>query len=213
MKTKEIKLPARVEDLRVNHVKALVDKRYDIEDMSLSDMALFMSLFLNKPRTEVDRFEANIVIKMFLHCKELFAKQVPSDEVPEEITINGKDYELVNLKKPTVGWLMDVDGSNFEKDPVRLACICYIPKGSKYGDRIDDDSEELLYPIDSRYSDFEKYFPLMNHINLTTFFLRQYEKLMFGYMVQKRTSEKILKLRETLSTGLRALTSFRKSTQ
>lgn len=79
---------------------------------------------------------------------------------PKEITINGKTYELVNPEKIGVGWHIDWANGDIEKDPVRMACLMYYPKGAIYGEV--DAYDNLINPIKDRYKEFENHLPIIN---------------------------------------------------
>jgi hypothetical protein len=96
--------------------------------------------------------------------------------------------------------------SDFEKDPVRLACMCYIPKGTVYGEM--DDAENVLHPIQSRHEAFSEEFPLMLYLRLHAFFLLKYRKSASAFMVSQRVNQKLSKALSMI--GYYRLTSWLK---
>jgi hypothetical protein len=132
----------------------------------------------------------NTAIKIFDQLNNELAK-VHKKPLPQEIELNGKQYELVNLDRPNVSFIIDSDMSDFEKDPVRLACMCYVPKGTVYGEMTD--AEDVLHPISSRWEDFNEHFDLLLYLRLHAFFLRRFKKSASVYMVSQKVTRKLNK--------------------
>jgi len=123
----------------------------------------------------------------------------------KHITINGKDYDLVNLKTPTTGWVIDSSQSDFQKDPVRLACLCYVPSGTRYGEINEDGS--LVHPISERHEDFKQHFPLDKFLRLQAFFLRQFATSIERSMVKAKARTKAKRKKARLINGWNRLIS------
>jgi hypothetical protein len=197
--------------LRIRHFKALqiLEESYDGE-VTVKSIVSFVAAFNSRKESMIGQCDIFDLKKAFAYYIDLFAG-LRIDKAPrQEITINGKEYELVNMDRPPTAWVMDTDMSDFTKDPIRLACICYVPKGTKYG--VQDAHDNMLYPIQDRYQDFKSEFPLDQFATLNAFFLRRYERLARDYMVRTRTENQIRKVKAVLMTGWQRLTVWRKRT-
>ena len=194
MASTQLKAPKTIDDLRYKHLSAFLTESFKEKGGApdVHTVVEFVSEFFGIMPAMVQRMEYSDLQKVYRHCVGLwsgFGLQRP----PKEIEVNGKQYELINLKRPTAGWVIDSDASDFDADPVRLACICYIPKGTKYGDI--DENENLLHPISERYEEFKQHFPLITHCHLSAFFLRRWLKYAKRYtaIARARTKAKRLK--------------------
>ena len=198
MKYSELRIPKGASSLTLKHIKAvrlLAEWDGKVTNRFMCELVAVMS---NKPLTYImRRCDFNDVTKAFYACvasindlNKTFVNDA-KQPVPKYITINGKDYELTNLERPNMSFIVDSDQSDFVKDPVRLACMCYIPKGTVYGDM--DECENLLHPISERYEDFKEHFPLSVFMNLNGFFLHKYEISAKRYILQVRLRKQIRK--------------------
>lgn len=125
----------------------------------------------------------------FEHLMRIIASVDLNAPVMDEITLDGKTFVRIDPEKAPSGWHADYHKSDFQKDPVRLACMCYIPKGTFYGQL--DQHDNLVYPIHSRYDLFAKEFPLEAYITMNAFFLSKFVQLMNAYTGrQKKTARK-----------------------
>jgi hypothetical protein len=206
-----------VQGLRINHVKALHElSNYDEKDPFRHYCKVVSILSGRSMQYLYTRCDArdiisayNTAIKVFDQLNIKLAK-VHKKPLPKEIEVNGNQYELVNLDRPNVSFIIDSDMSDFEKDPVRLACMCYIPKGTVYGEM--NDAEDVLHPISSRWEDFNKHFDLLLYLRLHAFFLRKYHKSVSVYMVSQKVTRNLNKALSMI--GYFRLTSWlRKLTQ
>lgn len=198
MKYSELRIPKGSKSLTLKHIKAVkIIAEWD-GNITNRFMCELVASMTNKPLTYImRRCDLDDVEKAFFLCLKNIQelnKNFAIDSkkpVPKYITVNSKDYELANLERPNMSFIVDSDQSDFIKDPVRLACMCYIPKGTVYGDM--DESENLLHPISERYKDFEEHFPLELFMNLNGFFLRKYEISAKRYIIQVRLRKQIRK--------------------
>jgi hypothetical protein len=206
-----------VNGLRIKHVKALHELQNYDEKNPFRHFCKVVSILSGRSmqylytrcdaRDIVDAY--NTAIKVFDQLNNELAK-VHKKALPNEIEVNGKTYELVNLERPNVSFVIDSDMSDFEKDPVRLACMCYIPKGTVYGEM--NDAEDVLHPISSRWEDFNEHFDLLLYLRLHAFFLRRYQKSASVYMVSQKVTRNLNKALSMI--GYYRLTSWlRKRTQ
>ena len=192
-KTIDIKLPKTINDLRIKHLKALTDSSFKDQDLDLNGIIKFLANFSLVSVAQLRRCEKNDLINMFNYCMALFNDLKLVGAPPKELTINGVVYSFIDPRKAPVGWHIDVDESDFKNDPTRLACICYIPKGTTYGDL--DANDNMLYPISSRYEDFKEHFKLIDYLELSTFFLLKLKRLMSSYTVKKEMEQKLKKIK------------------
>jgi hypothetical protein len=199
--------------LRIKHVKALHELHNYDEKQAFKHYCKVVSVLSGRSLQYLyTRCDARDIVSAYNAAIKIFGKlnnelaKVHKQPLPKEIEVNGKQYELINLDRPNVSFIIDSDMSDFEKDPVRLACMCYVPKGSVYGEM--DDAENVLHPIQSRWEDFNEHFDLLLYLRLHAFFLRRFKKWGDAYMV----SQKIMaKLRKALSMiGYYRLTSWLK---
>jgi len=202
-----------VNGLRIKHVKALHElSNYDEKNpfrhyckvVSILSGRSMQYLYTRcDARDIVDAY--NMAIKVFDQLNNELAK-AHKKPLPNEIEVNGKTYELVNLERPNVSFVIDSDMSDFEKDPVRLACMCYIPKGTVYGEM--NDAEDVINPISSRWEDFNEEFPLLLYLQLHAFFLLRYKRWASVYMAKRKIQEHLRKA--LLMIGFYRLTSWLK---
>ncbi len=167
----EIKLPKSSKDLRIKHLKPIQSDKY-LGQLDLPLMVEFISDFTGVSKNKLMRIDYKDIVKMTAHINGLYANFDVNKRPPKEITINGKEYEMVNPEKIGVGWHMDWSHLDIESDPVRMACLMYYPKGAIYGDV--DEYDNLLNPIKDRYNDFENHFPLQTFLEASDFFLERF---------------------------------------
>lgn len=167
----DIKLPKSSKDLRIKHLKPIQSDKY-LGQLDLPLMVEFISDFTGVSKNKLMRIDYKDIVKMTAHINGLYANFDVNKRPPKEITINGKEYEMVNPEKIGVGWHMDWSHLDIEADPVRMACLMYYPKGAIYGDV--DEYDNLLNPIKDRYNDFENHFPLQTFLEASDFFLERF---------------------------------------
>ncbi len=198
IKTIDIPLPKSVHDLRIRHLKALTDTSFKDEDITINNIIIFLANISLVSVAQLRRCEKGDLIKHFNYCMALFNEFTLSGKPPKEITINDIEYDFIDPNKAPVGWHIDIEASDFQKDPTRLACICYIPKGTSYGDL--DNNDNVLHPIASRYEDFKEHFSLINFLELNTFFFLKLERSIKKYTEKEKIKKKLLKIK-TLFAG------------
>ena len=193
IKTKEIKLPKSINDLRIRHIAALTDESFKPDNITLNSMCIFVSNVTLININEVRRFDLDDLKKIFFHFMEMFNGYSVTGKPRKEIEVNGKLYELVDPNKAPIGYHIDCEGSDFEKDPVRLACINYIPKGTNYGDL--DQNKNMIHPIAERYEDFKQHFQMTDYLELNGFFLLRYFRLINKFMEKQKVINQLKKIR------------------
>lgn len=173
-------------------MEVLTDERLTDDAHSLEFKVSLVARMAGVDKLDVYQGNMKEVEKAYRHCIGVISTINPSPEPPKTITVEGNDYQLINIDKAPAGWHMDVSLSDFLADPVRMACLAYIPVGTKYGEV--DEHKNLLYPIASRYEDFEKHFPLETFVQMNAFFLNKFAKQMAVSIIQERTRERVEKI-------------------
>lgn len=211
MASTELKAPKTINDLRYKHLSAFCTDSFKEKggDPDPQTIVEFISLFFGIMEPMVLRMEYNDLQKVYRHCVNLWAG-FGLERLPKTITVNGKEYDLVNLKRPSTGWVIDSIHSDFDKDPARLACICYVPKGTKYGDI--DQNSNLLHPISDRHAEFKEHFELKLHAHLSAFFLKRYVVYAKRYMAVQSMKRWSKNLKQAFKRGGKRLTWWRKNT-
>lgn len=173
----EIKAPKSVNDLRIKHLPALLDERYqnDLTQLALNDQLDIMLDFVSKlclvDKRKLLTVDYKDLMKVYNHCANLFNGIDFKKTPPKEITIKGKHYKLVDVDRVSTGWHADFSKIDTEKDHVRMACLFYIPKDSNYSEL--DSTGNLKDRIADRYKDFEEDFDLITFMQASGFFLRK----------------------------------------
>jgi hypothetical protein len=182
MKFTELKLPKTTDDLRINHFMTLAtfsERKMNNLNDAVEMVADFMGVHVNQIKT----LDYKDVIKMYHHICWLYS-EIKITDPKKEIELNGEVFELVNPEKTGIGWHIDFEGCDIEKDPVRLACMYYFPKGQIYG--ATDENHNIINPIASRRDTIEHHLKLQDFINCNAFFLRRFEKSMSLYTAKLR---------------------------
>lgn len=192
----KFKLPESIKDYRIKHLVVLDDERlaepYPSLDLKIDVISkvsgVMKALIYQVHIPDIDQMFSKIIGDL---------SQIKTDGKPlDEIVIDGTTYILINPEKAPAGWHADCAKSDFIKDPVRLACICYIPKGTFYGQL--DQHSNVIHPIRERYELFENEFPLEAFIKLHAFFLQKFERLMKISTAKLRTEQRNQKIRKLI---------------
>ena len=184
-----IKAPKTLNDLRIKHLKALTDEKYQ-KAMNLGTIIEFICLITGAKRSDLNKVNISELRKIHEHCIGLF-KNFQLTEPKQEISILNKDYVLVDPAKVGIGWHIDISNSDLQNDPSRLASLMYIEKGTVYGEL--DENLNMKYSNQGRAKIFEEYLPLPDYLNLVSFFLRQSIELMSNYTESKKIRKSLLK--------------------
>lgn len=169
---KTIKLPKTVKDLRISHFKSFSE--FDDEDMDLSAKVRFVASFTGRSVNFIWSIEKDVFDKMYSHIVKLIATMKINSRPPKEITIDGVEYDLIDPNKCANAWHQDWNLFDIEKDPVKLACLFYHPKGHFYGEI--DANDNLIHPVRWKYQHFKHEMELSTFIECATFFLQSYAK-------------------------------------
>jgi len=207
----ELKAPATINDLRFKHLDAYRSDSFMEQGHAptVATKVKFVASFFSVVEPLVYTLDYDDISKVYRHCLELF-KDFTLSKPAKEITVNGIEYELVNLKRPTAGFVADCSLSDFNADPVRLACICYIPKGTNYGDV--DKHLNLKHPIEDRYEEFKEHFPLKEFLDLECFFFLECAISLRIYTARAQAITRARRRGLAVIRGWKRLTSSLKST-
>ena len=184
-----ISAPKTLNDLRIKHLKALTNEKYQ-KAMDLGTIIEFICLITGAKRNDLNKVNISELRKIHEHCIGLF-KDFQLTKPKDEITINGVSYLLVDPSKVGIGWHIDISNSDLQNDPSRLASLMYIEKGTTYGEL--DENLNMKYSNQERAKIFEEHLPLPDYLNLVSFFLRQSIELMSSYTENKKTRISLLK--------------------
>lgn len=205
----EYKLPKKSSDLRISHFKHMANVELESIE-TIIDRANLVADFVGISRKKAYTFDARDVIKMSNHIINLYG-DIHIGNPPKEITLGGKEYELINPEKVGVGWHADFSKMDINRDPVQLACMFYFPKGQIYGDV--DENDNLLNPIRDRYNDIGDHMELKVFLEGCAFFLRKTERSMRLSMAKRIAAEKVTAILNRIGMrGKRSLISSPRNT-
>ena len=190
MKYTELKLPKTTADLRIHHFSTLArfsETKIENINQAVELIADFLGVHVNMVK-QIDRHD---VMNVYGHICNLYAG-IRIEEPKKQIELDGQKFDLINPDKVGVGWHIDFESCDIEKDPVRLACLYYFPSGQIYG--ATDENYNIINPIASRKETIENHLPLQDFINCNAFFLRKSKTLIQTYMVQEKTKKIATKL-------------------
>ena len=182
---KEIKLPKTIKDLRISHLQALTNEQFG-DTMSDEDIVKFVSIFAGISEQEVLTIVPKDVVRMYNHLAEMWDEFKPRNTPPVEIVINGKTYRRADPNKEGYGWHIDWKRNASLDDPIRLACMMYIPMGV-YGAM--DENSNMINPISERYEDFKNDFPLTTYLESQGFFLHNWLRSTTKLTLQRKAHQ------------------------
>ena len=109
-----IKIPKHKKDLRLKHHKAITETMFS-ERPTLGEKVVFLSDLTGTPLHEVKKLKSKDVELLYRTALLSFAGFKLNDKPPQEITLDGKEFELINPHKVASGWHIDFD-SNSDKN-------------------------------------------------------------------------------------------------
>ncbi len=174
----QIKLPKNLDNYNIRQAANLLNvlAKYP-KTPGIKDMVKVVAAVSEVPESELMRCDMVAIKKSFLHIIET-ANRIKK-EPPKEVKLgNGKTYVFdqdFNGMAWTAGRYIDADNNSIEieKEPEKLIAICYIEKGSVYGD----------HPLQARAQVMKEYFRGSDFVDVYAFFLTKYEKLTPAYLV------------------------------
>lgn len=207
----DVKLPKDKTGLLIKHLLAVADQRLNEKVATIGLKIDTLRIFTGQSKARLHTWDLDDVDHAFTHLLAIIATIDIVSPLPHELMINDQLFVLVDPEKAPSGWHADYAESDFSVDPVRLACMCYIPHGTFYGQI--DQHENLMYPIRSRHELFTDHFPLETYIRLTAFFLLKFGISMNAYMAQQKKKERKAKWSRRINGyGMRFLMPWRKNT-
>lgn len=192
----EVKIPTNHKGLRIRHfdsVSMVPEGGFKRPEDSLVFLAEFTGLRYN----QLLDFTLEDICRMTITATKALAGMDLTSALPDSIVLGGKEFYKVDPEKAGIGWHIDFSNTSIKKDPVRLACLFYLPKGFKYSDV--DENGNITHPIASRKELFEQEFPLDLFIRSANFFLKSSLVLMKKSMV-KEIALRPMKARERISS-------------
>lgn len=188
----EYRMPNGAKELRIKHFGSMAVLPSN-GFQSDRDKILFLSEFTGLPYNKILDFTVGDIQKMVLLATKGIAQMNLAAPLPKTIVLKGQRFNLVDPDKIGIGWHIDYQNSSIKKDPVKLACLFYVPEGFNYSDV--DENGNLTHPRDARYDLFADEFPLDLFIRCASFFLRKSLrstwKLTARSLAQHRTIKRI----------------------
>jgi len=195
----EYKMPKGPNELRIKHfacLPLLPKDGFSTDRERVSFLAEFTGLRYG----QILDFTEPDIHKMAAHAVNAISKLDLKTELPKRIKLGGKAFVLVDPEKIGIGWHIDFRNSSIATDPVRLACLFYIPENFNYSDI--DENGNLVHDIASRHELFEAEFPLDLFMRSSTFFLNKslhsIRRSMVRQIIAKKAKRKIVSLLRSL---------------
>jgi hypothetical protein len=198
----EARIPTSAKALRIRHFASMAmapEQDFQTDQDSLLFLAEFTGLGYNRMLD----FTIEDVRKMRTVAMTALASMDLVSELPKTITLQGQTFYLVDPEKVGIGWHIDFNNSSIKKDPVRLACLFYLPEGFNYSDV--DENGNIKFPIASRHALFAEEFPLDLFIRCSNFFLKRSLTSTARSMVKQIANQKQT---NRISTGIKVLNLF-----
>lgn len=200
-----IKIPKGKKDLRIKHHKAITESVFS-ERPTLEEKIIFLADLTGTPLYELKQLGKKDVELLYATSLMSFAGFKLNDSPPKQITLDGKEFELIDPHKVAAGWHIDFSNTDLKNDPVRKACLYYFPKGEKYG--ATDDNGNLIHPIKDRQETIREHLPLQAYLEADAFFL---SKLHRSISLQA-TAEKAAKRGANIREAVKSLFGRKQST-
>lgn len=206
----EIRIPKRAQDYRIRHYAALANPQY-LQLHDLGTKTAFLSDLTGVPIYQIRQLKEKEIEKLYRVVLGTMTNFKIGKTPPKQLTINGKEYELINPDTVSAGWHIDFGQPQTKTDNVRRACLFYFPKGQRYGEL--DANNNLINPIKDRYLEFEEHFPLQHFIEANAFFLKMSAESMRLSMARLKGTKWGKKVNQLLrySGGKRLSTSSQKN--
>lgn len=205
MKVKfEIRVPQNASDLRIENFGFVKLGQALISDTSINGMVNTVNAVTNVSKRRLMLLNEKQISEVYYNCLASVSGFNVGKFPPNEITLSGNVYELINPEKVGIGWHIDfgeaVKLKLIDKDPTYLACLFYHPRGEVYGSL--DDNDNLISPISSKYTIFKNELPLSTYVECLSFFLQKFlkstEKSIQKEIVMQKTMMAIKSVSRTL---------------
>lgn len=212
----EVRIPSSAKGLRIKHFKSMSAVPIESETLTKDDVTyfaeavrsasnslVFLSDFTGLRYGQLLDFTTSDIRKMTSSALKAISEMNLDIKLPESIVLGGKKFNRVDPDKIGIGWHIDFADTSITKDPVRMACLFYLPEGYNYSDM--DENGNITHPIASRYELFDEEFPLELFIASANFFLRKSLRSTRASMVKQLTRERT---RRKISSALQKLSLF-----
>lgn len=197
----EVTISTDPKKMRIRQLKAV--SLAPVKGFNRIEEALyFLAEFTGLKHHQLLDFKIEDIKTMVVKALEAVASLDLTSALPQTIKIEGTKYCLVDPDKVGIGWHIDFKSCNIEKNPVRMACLFYLPEGFNYSDV--DENGNIKYPIDSRHDVFDKHFPLDLFLRCCDFFL---QRSLHSMKKQVISEQPTLKKKIELAANLISLTS------
>lgn len=188
----ETKMPGSAKDLRIKHFESL---SLIPEEGIKTDrqMLTFLSGFTGLKYSQLLHYTPKQLCKMTELAMRAISKLDTASPLPKTLKLKGQNFYLSDPDKIGIGWHIDWSKCNIKKDPVRMACLFYLPENYDYSDQ--DANGNITHPIASRYDLFAEEFPLDLFMRCSAFFLvkslRSKRRSMVLQIAERRTQERV----------------------
>jgi len=108
--------------------------------------------------SEVTRLKMTDIINIYREICLSAAKVSSNKELPNKITILGKEYYLCNPITQPIGWVIDSNVLVTLEKPEMLAAFMYLEVGTNYGDA--DENQNIKHSVFERGAIFKEEMPL-----------------------------------------------------
>lgn len=174
MKTKTIEVKTSLSEYRIEHFNSFVDlKRIkNVKFPTPQEKLKVCSDFTGVDLMELRQFNIVSINNLFNSIAEGLGTY-ENRAVPTEVKFGETVYSFIcqDWSEVPIGWVADVSASDFKEHPEKLAAMCYIEKGMRYG-QTSSGSKVIQNPNSDRMEIFKQQFPLDRYIDLSAFFLR-----------------------------------------
>lgn len=209
MKETTINIPSNINGFRIEHFKglALLDGIKDPKRVRMSQKIAICSAFTGVPEEDFEYYTPISVERLWFQILRVLDTYHPRP-IPSQIQYEGQIYEFIkDMKKLPVAWFVDVSVTDFKEQPERLASFCYLEKGMGYAKR--DENLNILNPLSERDRIFKEEMPLNRYIDLSSFFLRLYLRLM-PYLMSRGISvnQELARMQKDLNRMLGTIQSM-----
>lgn len=197
MKNFKLKIPQNIEDYRLRHLPAFNTTLEN--DHSTESQIEVISGISGVGKMFIRELKESQINKIYTHILITF-KDFKVGKPKKEITINGKQYTLVDPNKVGYGWWMDYNSITDKTDNALICALMYVEKGMRYAQI--DDSENVLNPAKERALIFEEHFPMVDFMTSRVFFLSRLNRSQIASIQGTLIAQRIIKAKKLLSQKL-----------
>jgi hypothetical protein len=185
-----LNIPTTMNALMAWHIPIFTQEKYKVDKFSPSLIFEFVAEMAGLKLRDIEDCDARDIAHGFTLIQKAMAELnttaavMSNNNPPKQIKIDGHEFQLVDLSRPSVGFVVDYAAMSGKIDALRLAAMCYIPKGSVYGET--KEHEIIKHPIDERIELFRKHYTALDYMVLNTFFLRSFKSLATSQSLKKK---------------------------